>query len=624
MSGIAGVIRFDGAPVELESIERMTGAMLHRGPDGVGHWSSGSIALGHCMLRTTPESLEEHQPLANEDESVLLVMDGRVDNWEELRGDLTARGARLRTRADAELVLRAYEEWGDEALRRVEGDFALMIWDERKRTAFCARDRVGKKTFNYGFDGKTLVFASEVHAILALPGVSAELNQGLLAEAIADEWRSRDETFWRGIWRLPAAHQLTVTAGGLHTKPYWTPDLGETLPYTREEEYVEHHRALLLEVVRRTSRSHLPVACEVSGGLDSSAIFAVAEHLRRRQELPAPSIAGYCLRFQDAPEAEERMYSRAVADFLGVRIEEVDATWKPVSWYRDWARRYREFPQYPNGTMLLGLREAARAGGARVLLSGVGGDAWLGLPWPGAYYTEDLRAGRWREVRASFADDRRELGLAHAAWVLFRFGAVTLLPEPIKTLLRTVRWARGRLLRVAPHLEQELERRRPGRGTRAQTRERRWSQARQLEVLEGAFDAMALEIEERFAASLGLELRYPFCNHKIIQFAFSTPERLRSRGRIQKRIHRLAMRGLLPESVLQRTDKADFMVAFRRQLDPLIDELRRGIFPRHLDWISTGAAQSLCDAYDDPAERGRCEWWLWTFVGCDALVGGGR
>src|SRR5690348_15245366 len=104
MSGIAGVIRFDDAPVDAGLIERMTAAMAHRGPDGIQHWARGGVALGHCMMRTTPESLEEHLPLGNEDESVVLVMDGRVDNWEELRRDLIDRGAVLRTRADAELV----------------------------------------------------------------------------------------------------------------------------------------------------------------------------------------------------------------------------------------------------------------------------------------------------------------------------------------------------------------------------------------------------------------------------------------------------------------------------------------------------------------------------------------
>ena len=113
MSGIAGIIHFDGAPIEPGQIEKMTAAMAHRGPDGIHHWVKGSVALGQCMLRTTPESLEETQPLTNEDESLVLVMDGRVDNWEELRKELLGRGAVLRTRADAELVLRAYEVWGE-------------------------------------------------------------------------------------------------------------------------------------------------------------------------------------------------------------------------------------------------------------------------------------------------------------------------------------------------------------------------------------------------------------------------------------------------------------------------------------------------------------------------------
>ena len=136
MSGIAGIIHFDGKPVEPGLIEKMTSAMAHRGPDGINHWVKGSVALGQCMLRTTPESLEEHQPLTNEDESLVLVMDGRVDNWEELRRELLGRGAVLRTRSDAELVLRAYEIWGRDCLAHIDGDFALVIWDAHKQQAF--------------------------------------------------------------------------------------------------------------------------------------------------------------------------------------------------------------------------------------------------------------------------------------------------------------------------------------------------------------------------------------------------------------------------------------------------------------------------------------------------------
>ena len=312
MSGIAGIIHFDGRPVEPGQVEAMTAAMHYRGPDGIHHWRRGNVALGQCMLRTTPESLEETQPLTNEDESLVLVMDGRVDNWEELRRELLGKGAVLRTRADAELVLRAYEVWGRDCLPHIDGDFALVIWDARRQEAFCARDRMGNKPFNYRWDGKTLIIASELHAILALPGVEQVFNEGLLAEYLGQEWFSRDETFWRGVMRLVAAQRMAVDADGVRIDQYWQPDLWAELPYKTDGEYVEHYRELFADVVRRMSRSHLPVACEVSGGLDSSAIFAMAEECRRRQELPAPAIDGYALDFHDDVEANELEYSRAL------------------------------------------------------------------------------------------------------------------------------------------------------------------------------------------------------------------------------------------------------------------------------------------------------------------------
>ena len=238
MSAIAGIIHFDGMHVPPGQVEKMTAAMAYRGPDGIRHWTKDSVALGQCMLHTTKESLEESQPLTNEDESLVLVMDGRVDNWEELRKDLLARNAVLRDRSDAELVLRAYELWGRECLQRIDGDFALVIWDARRQVAFCARDRMGNKPFNYHWNGKTLVFASELHAILALPWVSQTLNEGVLAEFLAAEWYSRDETMWNGVMRLVAAHCMQVGNGGPGIERYWEPDLWGILPYSKDEEYV--------------------------------------------------------------------------------------------------------------------------------------------------------------------------------------------------------------------------------------------------------------------------------------------------------------------------------------------------------------------------------------------------
>src|SRR5262245_22055975 len=133
MSGIAGVVRFDGMPIEPGLIEGMTSALSHRGPDGLSQWSDGPVGMGHCLLQTTPESLGETQPLLSSDGSLVLVMDGRVDNCEEVRAALMQKGAHLRTRSDAELVLHAYERWGRDCVRHIDGDFAVVIWDAHRR-----------------------------------------------------------------------------------------------------------------------------------------------------------------------------------------------------------------------------------------------------------------------------------------------------------------------------------------------------------------------------------------------------------------------------------------------------------------------------------------------------------
>ncbi len=197
MSGIAGIVHFDGRPVEAGLIQGMTAAMANRGPDAISHWSAQTVALGHCMLRTTPESLDEKQPLANEEESIVLVLDGRLDNWEELRVDFLGRGVRLGDKTDAELVLRAYEIWGTDCLSQIEGDFAFVVWDARKRSVFCACNQTGIKTLHFHQDEQRFVFASEPGPISQLPGVPEVFNEELVAEYLSIDWQSLDQTFWK-------------------------------------------------------------------------------------------------------------------------------------------------------------------------------------------------------------------------------------------------------------------------------------------------------------------------------------------------------------------------------------------------------------------------------------------
>jgi asparagine synthase (glutamine-hydrolysing) len=623
MSGIAGIIHFDGAPIEPGQIEKITAAMAHRGPDGIQHWVKGSVALGQCMLRTTPESLEETQPLANEDESLVLVMDGRVDNWEELRKELLGRGAVLRTRADAELVLRAYEVWGRECLAHIDGDFAMVIWDALQKQALCARDRMGNKPFHYHWDGKTLAFASELQPILSLPWVREELNEGMLAEFLAADWHSRDETFWKGVMRLVAAHLMEVGVGGPKPELYWSPNLWETLPYTKDEEFIEHYRELFKDIVRRLSRSHRSLACEVSGGLDSSAIFAIAEHLRRQHQLLSPSIDGYVLDFHDDADANELEYSRSVGKHLGKNIREITPTTMPLSWYRDQAIAYKEFPGFPNGVMALGLRSEARSHGSRVLLTGAGGDEWLGGSH--VYYADELASRNWVGLVKCLTADYRVSGFRSTLWWFLRFGLAPLLPAIVKDALRMVvrrDWNDG--LDNLEWLTQPMRKiilvRREQYRFSNEIKFRQISQRGKILALTNAYPMLAHESDERLCSGLGLELRRPFWNAKLVQFNFMCPERLHLQGRVNKFLHRRAMAGLLPELVLKRESKAEFSITYRRHLPEMKELLVNQIPSRHPYWVKSQFISKMYDqAMQDSMKSGWAKKRMWNLFGCDAL-----
>ena len=621
MSGIAGIIHFDGWPVEQGLIEKMTAAMPYRGPDGINHWVRGSVALGQCMLRTTPKSLEETQPLTNEDESLVLVMDGWLSNWKELRAELLTKSVRLRNRADAELVLRAYEVWGAKCLAHLDGDFALAIWDTRRREAFCARDRVGNKPFNYYWDGKTFIFSSELHPILVVPEVPENLNEGMVAEFLAMELVSRDETFWKRILRLCSAHKMVVSQSGCRIEEYWSPDLWNTLPLAKEEEFVCYYRDLLIDTVRRMSRAHAPLACEVSGGLDSSALFAVADHLIRQGRFLAPNLQGYTLAFDDNSSANELSYCRAVAHHVGRPIREITPSRMSLEWYREQARHYRDFPTYPNFAMGLGIWAAARDAGSRVLMVGIGGDQWLRGNL--TYYADALAALHWTEIVEYMKDDSRNVGLAMSLWWLVRYGLYPLLPDVVRRGIRLT-LTRGRQEGVdtqawlSPTLKVILRERLDKNNKLSRSKMKRVSQRGHMLTLSGAYPMHALELEERMASGVGIELRRPFFCREMVQFTFSTPERWRRRGRINKYLHRMALDGLLPEYVRQRRSKAEFSITYiwyLSQLQELFANLKG-----YEAWIDTEYFSRMVLPFtaETTRERAVSLEMMWRLFGCSA------
>lgn len=627
MSGIAGIIHFDGKPVAPGHIEQMTAAIAYRGPDGISHWVAGAVALGQCMLRTTPEALEETQPLANEDQSVLLVMDGRVDNWENLRQELLAQGAVLRSRADAELVLRSYERWGKACLSHIEGDFALAIWDAKRQTLFCARDPLGNKPFHYHWQGNTFVFASEIHPILTLPWVRQTVNEGMLAEFLAADWYTRDETLWQGILRLVAAHTLEANTQGVKLEQYWQPDSGATLPYTTEQEYVEHYRALIFESIRRQSRCHKPVAVEVSGGLDSSAVFGVAEQLRRTHHLPAPALAGYTFAFTDtgvtnSSAANELAYARAIGQHWATPIHEIAPTMPPLSWYEEQAKRYREFVGFPNGSMSLALRQTAAHQGSCVILTGEGGDQWAN--GSRFYYAEELAQRHWQALYGCLQADIAAFGRKQAFSWFLRYGCYPNVPPVFQTIYRHFarpfrkpeRFSANARFWLTTLQSKRVENRIVSTAfkVRSPDQQELWSK------LTLPFYAQVMERTERDAARAGLELRHPLHTPHIAQLAFATPTRLRLRGDLSKVIHRQALHDVMPANVVTRKDKAEFSVAFRTRLDAMHPLLTQAIPQRRGDWVNAEGMAQLYHVYQNNPQRGWPLWILWSIYLCDVIL----
>jgi asparagine synthase (glutamine-hydrolysing) len=623
MSGIAGIIHFDGAPIEPGLIEKMTAAMSHRGPDGIRHWQNGSVALGHCMLHSTQESLEEIQPLFSDDGRYVLVMDGRLDNWEELRRRCELHGCRLRNRSDAELVMQAFRLWGIDGLRHIEGDFALVVWDKDAKKVHCVRDRMGSKPFHYYWNGKTLAFASEVKALLQLPWIPKVCNEAMLVDYFMAHWCTKNDTLWREIWRLPQAHRLEIDAQHFQLSQYWQPELNELLAFSSDEEYAECYRSLFVEAVRRTSRSNQTVAFEVSGGLDSSALFAVADHLQQTSKLPAPNIEAYTLFFPDNNDANELKYARAVGEHLSRKIHEITPTQPSLEWLRQWAEENCEFPPYPNASMLIGIREQARQQGCKSLLVGIGGDEWLIAGR--SYYAEEIQALRWHSLAQSWAADKRDYGIAKSLWWFARFGLLPLLPQRLKTVLRKPfaqqhAYADADMSWLSPAMQAIGMKRRQELHAELPKKFKQIGQRSKWHMTFSPTNCFAREAEERMAAMSGLELRWPFFNLQLAQFAFASPDCIRRRGRTDKFVHRRAMKDFLPDIILKRESKADFMLTYQNYLRGMETILCHEIPLKRQYWLDKEKLAAMYQlTQQGPTVNGMPEWQLWGLFGCDAV-----
>ena len=372
MCGICGILYPSATQqVDRNILANMNRQIVHRGPDDEGYFVEGNVGL--AMRRLSIIDIKTgHQPIANEDESIWIVFNGEIYNHAELRAELETLGHRYRTLSDTETIVHLYEQHGRNCVKYLRGMFAFAIWDRRNKTMFAARDRLGIKPFYYRNDGKTLLFGSEIKAILSYPGVRAEFNTGSLAEYLAFGYLAGPQTMFAGINKLPPGHTLQVDAvGQLNIAPYWDLTLGVDEEIHPREYYVRAYREQLESCVSSHLMSDVPLGVFLSGGLDSSAIAALTTKIRRE---PIETFAvGY------AEEAfSELWYARQVAKHIGSRHHEVQlsreaffAELPRLIWHED------EPIAWPSSVALYFVARLARER-VKVVLTGVGSDETLG------------------------------------------------------------------------------------------------------------------------------------------------------------------------------------------------------------------------------------------------------
>ncbi len=372
MCGICGVADADRQP-DLALVRQMMSRLHHRGPDGTGYVRDGGVVLGHTRLAIV-DTANGAQPMGNEAATVWVTFNGEIFNYVELREQLRDRGHTFRTASDTEVIVHAWEEWGEGCFDRFNGQWALALWDRRTRRLVLCRDRLGVRPLYYVQQGRRLLFASEVKALFADRTVERALDPEGLAQVLSYWSTVAPRTVFRGVRQVPPGHLAVFDRGGLRTRPYWSigfPDRG-TEPIQDVDANAEQLRERLVEAARlRFLRSDVPVGVYLSGGLDSAIIAAV---VARYTDAP---LRTFSLRFADS-EFDEGDYQRQMVEKLGTEHSEVVVRDRDIAEVFPEVVWFSETPLLRAGPApLYLLSRLARDNGYKVVVTGEGADEVL-------------------------------------------------------------------------------------------------------------------------------------------------------------------------------------------------------------------------------------------------------
>ncbi|MGO9324627.1 MAG: asparagine synthase (glutamine-hydrolyzing) [Terracidiphilus sp.] len=576
MCGICGKLNFDREkPVSGGLLKRMADTIAHRGPDDEGYYLSGPVGLGFRRLSII-DLATGHQPLSNEDGTVWIVFNGEIYNFGELRDDLLSRGHMFRTRTDTEVIVHLYEEFGPACVDRLRGMFGFAIWDERQQTLMLARDRVGIKPVYYSIGADSVVFGSEIKAILADPEIGARVRPEVVDRFLTFYFVPGEDTLFENIFKLRPGSYMIVREGIAEIHQYWDLAFNPT-PRSiadAEKELLE----LLDESVWLHMISDVPVGILLSGGVDSTAMVSFASSRTDR------TLGSFTLGFESAEVPDERPYARIAAERYGTDHHEMSIS---AGDFKDFLPQYAWYMEEPvceaPAIALYYITKLARES-VKVLISGEGGDeAFAGYQtYRGVLWAERLKSA---------------LGPLN--------GSVSLAAGAANRLLKN-----SRVAKYAPLLARSFEgyyysrssgpdsffnknhntlyssdfanlsdegfATRPMRDVMASSRGFGLvNRMLYVDTKTSLPDDLLLKADKMTMAN-SIELRVPFLDHKLLEFAASLPENQKVRGFTTKYLAKRALSSRIPEPILKRR-KAGFPVPFGAWLRTDLKEFVREV-----------------------------------------------
>jgi asparagine synthase (glutamine-hydrolysing) len=593
MCGICGKLNFDLArPVKGDLVYRMLDQIRHRGPDDEGTYARPGLVLGHRRLSIIDLSTG-HQPLSNEDGSIWIVFNGEIYNYLELREFLIGRGHTFQTRTDTETIVHLYEELGPACVEKLRGMFAFAIWDEKGQTLFMARDRMGIKPLYYYCGDNSVVFGSEIKAVLADPEVPCEIAPEIIDRFLTFLYLPGEQTLLKGVLKLPPGSYLLAQKGNITVRQYWDlefPHEPRRLGVAQAEEELE---VLLSEVVQMHMIADVPVGVLLSGGVDSTAVLSFAAENTSRE------IHSYTIGFADSAVADERYYARIAAQTFGSPHHDMTIT---ADQFADFLPKYvwhMEEPVCEPPAVAMFYVSQLAAQQVKVLLSGEGGDeAFAGY----SNYRNLLWLERLKRVMPSMNGVASKGLAAGGAWLhspaMKKYAPLVDAQFPDYYYSRTSNPFRNsgnglgnlyaadyaasvdrpRTLWPVHRLQAHMHGRNP-LDTMLYIDSKTWLP-----------DDLLIKADKMTMAN-SLELRVPLLDHRLLEFAASLPGNLKVRGFTTKYIAKRTLRKRIPQVIVDRP-KVGFPVPYESWLrhemrefvhDILLDPTTtsRGYFDTH-------------------------------------------